>query len=238
MRGVALQRFRSPVSAKAQPASMPGYIDPCDPVLRKVPPSGDDWLYEIKWDGYRAQLHIRPGKIIVYSRKGFDWTDRFAAIALAAKDLRVREAVIDGEAVVLGSKGIADFQALRRELGKEDSEKLTYYAFDLLWLNGKDLRSLPLVERKQRLRKLIDGESPRLVYVEDLSGNGQEIYKEGCRLGLEGIVAKRRGAPYRSGEQESWIKAKCTRTDTFPIVAFVEKLGAKPRRIASLYLGR
>ena len=167
---------------------MPGYIDPCDPVLRKVPPSGDDWLYEIKWDGYRAQLHIRPGKIIVYSRKGFDWTDRFAAIALAAKDLRVREAVIDGEAVVLGSKGIADFQALRRELGKEDSEKLTYYAFDLLWLNGKDLRSLPLVERKQRLRKLIDGESPRLVYVEDLSGNGQEIYKEGCRLGPRQIV--------------------------------------------------
>ena len=137
---------------------MPGYIDPCDPVLRKVPPSGDDWLYEIKWDGYRAQLHIRPGKIIVYSRKGFDWTDRFAAIALAAKDLRVREAVIDGEAVVLGSKGIADFQALRRELGRENSEKLTYYAFDLLWLNGKDLRSLPLVERKQRLRKLIDKE--------------------------------------------------------------------------------
>jgi len=217
---------------------MPGYIGPCDPVLRKVPPSGDDWLYEIKWDGYRAQLHIRPGKIIVYSRKGFDWTDRFAAIALAAKDLRVREAVIDGEAVVLGSKGIADFQALRRELGKEDSERLTYYAFDLLWLNGKDLRSLPLVERKERLRKLIDGKSPRLVYVEGLSGNGQEIYKEGCRLGLEGIVAKRRGAPYRSGEQESWIKAKCTRTDTFPIVAFVEKLGAKPRRIASLYLGR
>jgi bifunctional non-homologous end joining protein LigD len=217
---------------------MPGYIGPCDPVLRKVPPSGDDWLYEIKWDGYRAQLHIGSGKIIVYSRKGFDWTDRFAAIALAAKDLRVREAVIDGEAVVLGSKGIADFQALRRELGKEDSERLTYYAFDLLWLNGKDLRSLPLVERKERLRKLIDGKSPRLVYVEGLSGNGQEIYKEGCRLGLEGIVAKRRGAPYRSGEQESWIKAKCTRTDTFPIVAFVEKLGAKPRRIASLYLGR
>ena len=129
---------------------MPGYIAPCDPVLRKVPPMGDAWLYEIKWDGYRAQLHIRPGKIIVYSRKAFDWTEQFAAIAQAAKELGVRQAIIDGEAVVLGRKGVADFHALRRELGNEASDKLTYYAFDLLWLNGQDLRSLPLVERKER----------------------------------------------------------------------------------------
>jgi len=100
------------------------------------------------------------------------------------------------------------------------------------------LRGLPLVERKARLRDLVKGSSPLIAYVEDLAGDGKAIFKEGCRLGLEGIVAKRRDSPYRSGQQESWIKAKCTRTDTFPIVAFVEKLGAKPRRIASLYLGR
>jgi bifunctional non-homologous end joining protein LigD len=151
MRGVALQRHRSRVPALSRSSSIPSYVQPCDPVLRKVPPSGDQWLYEIKWDGYRAQLHIRAGDITVYSRKGFNWTDQFAAIAQAAKKLRVREAIIDGEAVVLGSKGIADFQSPRRELRKEHSDKLTYYVFDLLWLNGKDLRGLPLVERARKM---------------------------------------------------------------------------------------
>jgi bifunctional non-homologous end joining protein LigD len=183
---------------------MPGYIKPCDPVLWKIPPSGDEWLHEIMWDGYRAQLHIRPdGKIRVYSRKGFDWTDQFAAIAKAAHKLRAEEAIIDGEAVVLGANGTADFQALRRELGNKTSAKLTYVAFDLLWLNGKDLRALPLIERKQRLRKLLDGRSPRIEYVQDLAGEGAPIFEEACRLGLEGIVAKRRDAPYRSGASRS-----------------------------------
>jgi len=125
MRGVALQRLGSRAPAWSRSSSIPSYVRPCDPVLRKVPPSGDEWLHEIKWDGYRAQLHVRAGDIIIYSRKGFNWTDQFAAIAQAAKKLCVREAIIDGEAVVLGSKGNADFQALRRELRKEDSDKLT-----------------------------------------------------------------------------------------------------------------
>ncbi len=152
MRAVTLERPGSRAPARWRSSPIPSYVQPCDPVLRKVPPSGDEWLYEIKWDGYRAQLHISGSDITVYSRKGFNWTDQFAAIAGAAKKLCVREAIIDGEAVVLGSKGIADFQALRRELRKEESDKLTYYAFDLLWLNGKDLRGLPLIERKARLR--------------------------------------------------------------------------------------
>jgi bifunctional non-homologous end joining protein LigD len=182
MRGVALQRSRSRVPAGAQSASMPGYIEPCDPILRKVPPSGDEWLYEIKWDGYRAQVHIHAGDITVYSRKGVDWTDEFAAIARVGRDLRAREAIIHGEAVVLGSQGIADFQALRHELGKEDSERLT---FDLLWLNGKDLRGLPVIERKQRLRKLIESVSPRIVYVGTSPGTARPSSKKGAGLGLK-----------------------------------------------------
>src|SRR5262249_38904262 len=105
MGGVALQQPTSRAPARSRASSMPSYVQPCDPILRKVPPSGDRWRYEIKWDGYRAQLHIRAGDITVYSRKGFNWTDQFAAIAQAAKKLRVREAIIDGEAVVLGNKG-------------------------------------------------------------------------------------------------------------------------------------
>jgi bifunctional non-homologous end joining protein LigD len=139
---------------------------------------------------------------------------------------------------VLGKTGRPDFQALRRELGKPQSDKLTYYAFDLLWLDGEDLRKLPLAQRNHRLQELLTGAPPTLVYVDHLEGDGPTIYEHACRMGLEGVVSKRADSPYRAGRQESWIKTKCTKSDTFPIVAFVEKLGAKPRRIASLYVGR
>src|SRR5215204_4135792 len=149
MSSVALKRSRSASPPSDQGTGFPGFVEFCDPTLREQPPSGADWLHEIKWDGYRAQLHLRQEKVTVYSRSGFDWTRQFAPIAEDAKSLRAQHAVIDGEAVVLGKTGKPDFQALRRELGKRDSEKLTYYAFDLLWLNGRDLRKMSLIDRKR-----------------------------------------------------------------------------------------
>jgi bifunctional non-homologous end joining protein LigD len=223
---------------RSGPLQPSGFIEPCHPVDVGAPPAGGEWLHEIKSDGYRAQLHLRDTGAVVYSRRGHDWTEQFAAIARAAARLSIRHAVLDGEAVVQNSAGVADFHALRRELGKTDSNRLVFYAFDLLYLNGKDLRGQPLLSRKRQLKKLLAGAPDALRYVDHLEGSGADIFEHACALGAEGIVSKKRDAAYRSGRQGDWIKSKCRKSGTYPIIAFVEKLGARPRRIASFYIGR
>jgi bifunctional non-homologous end joining protein LigD len=223
----------------AKPAPYPGFIAPCDPTLRERAPEGSDWLHEIKIDGYRAQLHIHDGRVRVFSRSGYDWTEQFSQIARAAEALSARELIIDGEATVVGKTGLPDFQALRRELAKKPSDRLIYMAFDLLYLDGHDLRDLPLIERKRALQDVLAKAPAKISYADFVElQDGETVFRHACELGMEGIVSKRRDAPYRSGRQETWIKLKCTKSDTFPIVAFVEKLGARPRKIASLYVGR
>src|SRR3982075_3777159 len=123
-------------SADGGQAPMRGFIEPCDPTLHERAPVGSDWVYEIKTDGYRAQVHIRDGKVTVFSRSGYNWTQQFGGIAKAAAKLKVRDAIIDGEATVLADNGIPDFQALRRELGNPASPRLLYHAFDLLYIDG------------------------------------------------------------------------------------------------------
>jgi bifunctional non-homologous end joining protein LigD len=205
--------------------------------LHDQPPAGPGWVHEIKWDGYRAQAHLRESGVVVYSRGGLDWTDRFDTIGVAVGALPARSCIIDGEAVVLGASGKPDFQALRHELGRR-SARVRYHALDLLELDGQDLRPRTLLERKRRLEKLLKGADPVLVYVEHLEGDGGRVVKQACALGLEGIVSKQADSPYRSGRQEIWIKSKCRLTETVPVIGFVEKLGARPRRIAALYTGR
>jgi bifunctional non-homologous end joining protein LigD len=218
----------------ARRARPPGFIPFCDPASTDIAPSGPEWVYEIKSDGYRAQAHLTPDGVTVYSRNGYDWTEQFAGIASALRDIG-RTAIIDGEAVVIGSKGIADYQALRRELGKKDGSRITYHAFDLLYLDGYDLR----VQRKGLLIKLLETTNPSVSFVDYIEeAAGEKVFSHACALGVEGIVCKRKDSRYRSGRVESWLKRKCTKSDDFPIVAFVEKLDARPRRIASLYLGR
>lgn len=221
----------------AAPAKL-SFIEFQRPLLVEAPPRGDDWLFEIKYDGYRAQVVIESGKVRVFTRNGYDWTDRFGGIAKAAVDLAVESAIIDGEATVFGETGLPDIQALERELGKANSSRLVFHAFDLLHLDGKDLRLRPLAERKAKLKGVLEDGPAALAYVEHLEGDAKDIVDHACNLGFEGIIAKRAGSPYRSGEGETWLKLKCARSDTFPIIAFVEKLGAQPRRIASLYIGR
>lgn len=240
MCAVALRQSRSGVSGVAGgcKAAIPGYIEPCDPTLRESPPRGAGWVYEIKADGYRAQLHRDGGDIKVYSRTGLDWTEQFSSIAASARRLKANSLIIDGEAVVYGSGGLPDFQQLRRELGPKRSARVRYLAFDLLYLDGYDLRDAAYEDRKRLLQDLLKGAPETFIYVEALEANGKVVFEKGCKLGLEGLIAKRLGRPYRSGRQESWIKLKCKKSDTFPIVAFVEKLGAHPRKVASLYVGR
>jgi bifunctional non-homologous end joining protein LigD len=241
MAAVALRRSRARSVASvdgARKAASPPFIAPCDPVLRQRPPAGRGWLYEIKADGYRVQLHLQDGGVKVYSRTGVDWTAQFASIAAAAKRLAARSAVIDGEAVVYGNTGLPDFQALRRELGPHASKRVRCHAFDLLYLDGFDLRAVSYIERKRLLQDLLAHAPEPFVFVEHLDAPGDRVFDHACKMGLEGVVAKRANAPYRSGRQDSWIKLKCTKSETYPIVAFVEKLGAKLRKIASLYVGR
>ena len=227
----------TPKSARV--SAYPGFVHYCDPTLSEHAPRGAGWAHEIKAVGYRAQVHVVDGKVTVYSRRGHDWTDQFGAIAQAAKHMNARQAILDGgEAVVLASSGLADFHALRRELGRRNSDRLVYQAFDLLYLDGYDVRPSAYVERKAALKALLAGAPAALSYLDYLEGDGETIYEHACAMGIEGVVSKAKGAPYRAGRQDTWIKLKCTKSDDFPIIAFVEKLGAKPRRIASLYLGR
>src|SRR5947207_15515607 len=192
----------------ARKAAIPNYLDPCDPTLRAHPPTGAAWVYEIKADGYRAELRI-DANVKGYSRTGLDWTKPFSSVAAAALALNAKSAIIDGEAVVYGANGVPDFQQLRRELGARKSERVRYHAFDLLYLAGYDLRGVGYLERKRLLERLLKGAPEKFIYVEHIEADGAAVFEKACRLGVEGIVAKRADAPYSSGRQESWIKLKC-----------------------------
>jgi bifunctional non-homologous end joining protein LigD len=180
----------------------------CKPVSR--PPVGDDWLHEIKFDGYRLQLRVEHGKAVMRTRAGLDWTARFAAIAEAARGLP--DVILDGEAVALGRNGVSDFAALQASLSEERSDDLIYFAFDLLYEDGEDLRPLPLWERKRRLKDLLEDRArkiPNIRSVDHLDGSGDAVLQSACKMNLEGIISKWRDAPYTSGRGDTWTKAKC-----------------------------
>jgi bifunctional non-homologous end joining protein LigD len=189
------------------PAVLPDFIAPqlCKSVER--PPTGPGWAHEIKFDGYRVQLRIEDGRAVVRTRKGLDWTEKFAAIAEAAADLP--DAIIDGEVVALDAAGQPDFAALQAALSDGDSRDLIFFAFDLLAHQGEDLRDLPLRERKARLRAMMGDDEPRLRFVDHFETAGDAVLLSACKLELEGIISKRLDAPYRSGRGETWTKAKC-----------------------------
>ncbi|MFL6603529.1 MAG: DNA ligase D [Steroidobacteraceae bacterium] len=221
-------------------APYPGFVVPCSATPRDGVPKRGAWIHEIKHDGYRAQPHLAGGKATIYTRRGYDWTDRFASIAEVLKQLPARHVIIDGEAVVPDQRGISDYHNLQEDLAKGRTDRLVYFAFDLLYVDGVDVRGAPLVERKRLLEEILAAfpENGRIQFSKHIEADASAVFKQACAMNVEGIVSKERDAPYRSGRQESWIKVKCVKTETYPIIAFVEKLGASPRRIASLYLGR
>jgi bifunctional non-homologous end joining protein LigD len=162
-------------------------------------------------------VHIHRGRITVYSRSGYNWTDHFHQIAQAVKTFSARDLIIDGEATVFGSTGLPDFQALRRELAKRHSDRLVYLAFDLLYLDGYDLRSAPLIERKSALQDLLAKPPPKLVYVEHYEvDDGEAVYRHACKLKLEGIVSKRRDSPYRRAAKRVGSSSNAPRATRFP----------------------
>lgn len=221
----------------AKKARYPGFIEPALASLKSGPPSGDRWLHEIKFDGYRLQAHIRSGKTRLLTRKGLDWSEKFGdAIASALSGLPVKDAILDGEVIVEGASNAADFSALQAALSEGRSDRFVFYLFDLLYLDGYDLRPAPLIGRKTLLRTLLAGAPAPLRYSEHFEEDGDVVLRHACRLSLEGIISKLRDAPYRSGRGKDWSKAKCSARQELVVAGFVPSTTSQ-KAIGSLVLG-
>ncbi|MHA6684745.1 DNA ligase D [Mesorhizobium sp. A556] len=225
--------------ARREAATNLDFIEPALATLERDAPSGKEWLHEVKFDGYRMQAGIAGTEIRLLTRTGLDWTGRFGAeIQTALGALKCSDAILDGEIVVLADDGVSSFSALQADLSAGRSDRMVYYVFDLLRLDGEDLRSKPLVERKERLRAFLaplDDNGP-VRFSHHFVEPGKMMLKHACRMGLEGVVSKRADAPYRSGRTGAWIKAKCTQRQEFVIGGYLpsEKTG---RGLRSLLVG-
>jgi bifunctional non-homologous end joining protein LigD len=182
-----------------------GIIEPCLPSTAKVPPSGPGWLHEIKHDGFRILARRDRAGVRLFTRNANDFTDRFPFIATAVAELPVKSCLIDGEAIVCDENGLAVFDLIRRHGA---GERAVLSAFDLLELDGKDLRRRPIETRKAVLAKLLNGSHLSLVLNEHYEEDGEIVFREACKLGCEGIVSKRLGSVYRRGRSPLWLKVK------------------------------
>jgi bifunctional non-homologous end joining protein LigD len=195
---------------KAPRAAMPRFIEPELARIVDVPAGGRLWVHEIKFDGYRTQLRVEKKRAVLLTRKALDWSHRFPEIAADAKVLP--DSILDGEIAALDQKGISNFGDLQSALSEGKTAGLVYFAFDLLFLSGRDLRGIPLTARKAQLEELLKQHLPhsaRIRYVEHYESSGKEMLEAACRMGLEGVISKRADAPYKSGRGNDWTKAKC-----------------------------
>jgi len=226
--------------ARAEPGGggYRAFVPPCLATPVTKPPTGRDWIAEIKYDGYRIQAHIASGQVRLLTRSGHDWTEKLGSLPTELADLPVASAIIDGEAIVENADGVPDFHALQREIKKGAAARIALMAFDLLELDGMDMRGRPLRERKRALSDVI-GACPGLrllrfsAHFEDA---GDAVMRNVCALGLEGIVCKRANLPYRSGRSGDWVKVKCVVSETFVVCGYVPLRGAE-EAVGSLALG-
>jgi bifunctional non-homologous end joining protein LigD len=203
------------------------FIEPMLAQLVDGPPEGGTWLHETKFDGYRIQAHINVGDVRIYTRSGQDWTDRFPTLAAGFEKLNVKDAILDGEAVVLDEKGRSDFQKLQNALKAQDQRSMFFYGFDILHFDGKSLQDTPLIERKKILEKIMTKAPKVLRYSDHIEGQGHELFKQSCKLALEGIVSKRADSTYTSGRRGGWLKSKCGHRQEFVIAGFTDAGGAR-----------
>jgi bifunctional non-homologous end joining protein LigD len=201
----------APAAKAKKVTALPGFVAPQLCIWVDRPPSADGWCHEIKFDGYRVQLRVEDGEATLKTRKGLDWTGKFQAIAKQGSSLP--DVLIDGEIVALDHNGAPDFSTLQAAISDGKTDNLIFYAFDLLFADGLDLRPVPLGERKEKLKKLLEaqakGKGQLIRYVEHFETGGDAILQSACKLSLEGIVSKKLSAPYHSGRSENWTKAKC-----------------------------
>src|SRR5690606_30899306 len=221
----------------AKKASLPDFVEPTLATLMAAPPAGERWIHEIKFDGYRLQARIEAGRVKLLTRSGLDWTKKFGKdVAAALQALPLGTALIDGELVVESGSGAAGSAVLQAGLGAGRADRFAFDVFDLLSLDGYDLRALPLIERKTMLEKLVGAEPGLIRYSSHFDENGGLVLRHACRLSLEGVVSKLRDAPYRSGRGKAWIKSKCSARQEFVVAGYVPSSTSR-QAIGSLVLG-
>lgn len=229
-----------PAAGKAKAAARKlDFIEPQLATLERDAPPGRDWLHEVKFDGYRMQAQIAGTEVRLLTRTGLDWTDKFGSEIIAElAGLKCSDAILDGEIVVLADSGVSSFALLQQDLSAKRTNRFFYYLFDLMRLDGRDLRAEPLVERKQALQELLgkQPENPAVRFSDHFFEPGKIMLEHACRMGLEGVVSKRADAPYRSGRGPTWVKSKCTARQEFVIGGYLpsDKTG---RGLRSLLVG-
>jgi bifunctional non-homologous end joining protein LigD len=216
----------------ARKAKLPAKVAPQLATLVSDPPRGEEWVHELKFDGYRMLCELKDGprgkSTRIITRNGKDWTDRFGPVAEAIATLPAKEALLDGEVAVLLPNGTTSFQALQNALGG-GNENLVYFAFDLLHLDGYDLRPVPLLQRKEALGALVEGQPPEgtIRFSDHVLGAGEDFYRQACSFALEGMISKRADQPYRSGRGKDWVKVKCLKRQEMVIVGFTDPEGSR-----------
>jgi bifunctional non-homologous end joining protein LigD len=212
----------------ARRAKLPDFVTPQLATLVREAPAGEGWLHEIKFDGYRMLARLDRGRARWLSRNGLDWTKRFAALSPAIEALGVESALFDGEVVVVQPDGTTSFHALQTALSEGRSEQLTFFAFDLLHLNGTDLRPCALEERKAVLELLLGAnDDGALRYSKHIDSEGPAFYRQACKIALEGILSKRRDRPYTSARSRDWLKIKCSREQELVVIGFTQPAGSR-----------
>ncbi|HVV63691.1 MAG TPA: DNA ligase D [Pseudolabrys sp.] len=225
-------------SGKGARSAPPDFVEPCLARLSEKAPSAGGWIHEIKFDGYRLQARLDHGRVTLKTRKGLDWTAKFPSIAAAVKKLPADSLLIDGEVVSEGDDGVSSFSLLQQDLKNKRYDRMRFYVFDLLHRDGDDLRALPLEQRKEALAGLLARVAPEgpLRFSESIDEPGPTLVKHACRLGLEGIVSKRRDAPYRSGRGHDWLKTKCSDRQEFVVAGYVPS-SADQHAVGAVVLG-
>ena len=206
----------------ARKAAMPRFVPPQLATLVAEPPKGDDWLNELKFDGYRMICHLNRGQITFWSRNAKDWTERFPKIAKAVKDLGLTSVILDGEIVAMDATGRTSFQKLQQAFGKTGDAGLAFHLFDVMYVEGFLVTKVPLIERKALLAKLLksQGKKSPLRYSDHVEGNGAAFFKQACAFGIEGIISKLANSVYDSTRSKSWQKVKCLRRQEFVIAGY------------------
>jgi DNA primase len=194
------------------PALRPGFVEPCLATVRESAPSGGEWIHELEYNGSRTQAHLIDGKPVLYTSDGLDCSSAFATVTQALQLLAARDAILDGEVVVLDERGAADPHELQRDIDAGRSDRLLYFVFDLLYLDGFDLRSVPLIERKRLLAHLLSAIPMRRIRLADhVEAEGAAVFERACEMRIAGIVSKKRESAYRAGPQDTWVNVKCAK---------------------------
>lgn len=219
---LSLPNTAAPVSA------LPDFIEPQLATLVDTVPGDDDWVYEIKYDGYRILTRIDQGEVQIFTRNAKNWTAQFPSLTAALKALPVEQAWLDGEIICLDKDGKSDFAKLQDALSRQAENSIKYMLFDCMYVNGHDLRSLPMLERKKLLQTLLSGiEVGNLGYSDHIDGNGGTFHHRACELALEGVIAKRPQAAYHSQRTHDWLKIKCLQRQEFVVGGYTEGHGTR-----------